>query len=152
MDFAPGMWLNPLLDSRNSVEAVISESAFATADFDCSEFQHVSKRDGRSSSFADVERSQYRDVWNDCDYAEFSGLWSSNASRHLKKPELLKSANVGTGKCFRNWKTDDRGNVIKPKSRVTIARGFGQIYNVEFSEMFAPTPSAASVKITELKR
>ena len=146
------MWLNPLLDSRNSVEAVFSESAFATADFECSEFQHISKMDGRSSNFADVEHSQYQDVWNDSDYAEFSGLWSSNALRRLKKRELLKNANVGTGKCFRNWKTDDRGSVIKPKSRVIVARGFDQIYNVEFSEMFAPTPSAASVKITELKR
>ena len=28
-----------------------------------------------------------------------------------------------------------------------VARGFGQIYNVDFFEAFAPTPSAASVKI-----
>ena len=37
-------------------------------------------------------------------------------------------------------------NVIKPKSRM-VARGFGQIHNVAFSEMFAPTSSGASVKI-----
>ena len=52
-----------------------------------------------------------------------------------------------TGKWVRNWKTDDRGNGIKPKSRM-VARDFGQIYNVDVSETFAPTPSAASVKIT----
>ena len=34
MDFAPGMCLNPLLDSGNGLGAVVSESAFATADFD----------------------------------------------------------------------------------------------------------------------
>ena len=51
-----------------------------------------------------------------------------------------------TGKWVRNRKADDRGNVIKPKSRM-VARGFGQIHNVDFSETFAPTPSAASVKI-----
>ena len=28
-----------------------------------------------------------------------------------------------------------------------VARGFGHIHNVDFSETFAPTPSAASVKI-----
>ena len=68
----------------------------------------------------------------------------------LKKRELQKNANVVTGKCFRNWKkTDDRGNVIKPKSTM-VARGFGQIHNVDFCEKFAPTPSAAKVKITEL--
>ena len=36
--------------------------------------------------------------------------------------------------------------MIKPKSRIA-AKGFDQIHNVGVSEMFAPTPSAASVKI-----
>ena len=35
--------------------------------------------------------------------------------------------------------------MIKPKSRM-VATGFGQIQKVDFSETFAPTPSAASVK------
>ena len=43
MDFAPGMGLNPLLDSWNGFGAVISESAFGVADFECSEFPHISK-------------------------------------------------------------------------------------------------------------
>ena len=86
-------------------------------------------------SFADVKRSQYQDVWND-----------SNAFRRLEKWELPNNTNVLTGKWVRNWKTADRGNVIKPKSRM-VARGFGQIHNVDFSETFVPTPSAASVKI-----
>ena len=42
MDFSPGMWLNPLPDSGNVFGAVICESAFATAAFDCSEFPRVS--------------------------------------------------------------------------------------------------------------
>ena len=75
-------------------------------------------------------------------------LCNSNASRRLKKGELLNNAsNVVTGKWARNWKTnDDCGNVIKPKSRMVV-RGFGQIRNVDFYETFAPTPSATSVKI-----
>ena len=126
---------------------VISESAFAAAGVGFSKFPHVSKiEEDPPMSFADVERSQYQDVWNGSDYAEFSGLWNSNAYRRLKKGELPKNANVVTGKWVRNWKTDDRGNVIKPKSRM-VARGFGQIHNVDFSEAFAPTPSTASVKI-----
>ena len=51
-----------------------------------------------------------------------------------------------TGKWGRNWKTDDRGNVIKTKSRM-VARVLGQIQNVDFPEMFAPTPPTANVKI-----
>ena len=98
MDFAPGMWLNPLLDSGNGFGAVISESAFAAAGVDCSKFPHVSKIEDPPTNSADVERSQYQDVWNDSDYAEFSGLWSSNAFRRLKKGELPKNANVFTRK------------------------------------------------------
>ena len=41
MDFAPGMWLNPLPYSGNSFGAVISESAFAAADVGCSEFPRL---------------------------------------------------------------------------------------------------------------
>ena len=125
---------------------MISESAFAAADVGCSKFPHFSKIEDPPISFADVERSQYRDVWNDSDDAEFSGLWNSNAFRRLKKGELSKNANVVSGLWIRNWKTDDRGNVIKPKSRM-VARGFDQIHNVDFSETFVPTPSASTVKI-----
>ena len=146
MDFASGMWLNPLPDSGNGFGAVIYESAFAAAGVGCSKFPHVSKIEDPPMSFADVERSQYQDVWNDSDYAEFSGLWNSNAFRRLKKGELPENANVVTGKWVRNCKTGDPGNVIKPKSRM-VARGFGQIRNVDFSETFSPTPSTASVKI-----
>ena len=141
------MWLNPLPDSGNGFGAAISESAFAAADVNCSDFPHVNNIEDPPMSFADVERSQYQDVWNDSDYAKFSGLWNSIAFGRLKKGELPKNANnVVTGKWVRNWKTDDRGNVIKPKSRM-VARGFGQIHNVDFPETFAPTPSGASVKI-----
>ena len=125
---------------------MISESAFPAAGVGCSKFSHISKIEDPPMSFADVERSQYQDGWNDSDYAEFSGLWNSNAFRRLEKKDLRKIANVVTEKWVRNWKTDDRGNVIKSKSRM-VERGFGQIHNVDFSETFAPTPSAASVKI-----
>ena len=77
---------------------------------------------------------------------EFNGLWNSNAFRRLKKGELPKNANIVTGKWVRNWKTDGRGNVIKPKSRIA-ARGFGHIHNVDFFLMFAPTSLATSMKI-----
>ena len=83
MDFAPGMWLNPLPDSGNSFGAVISESAFAPGDVGCNKLSRVSKIEDPPMSFADAKRSQYQDVWNDSDYAEFSGLWNSNAFRRL---------------------------------------------------------------------
>ena len=62
MGFAPGMWLDALLYSGNGFGAVISEIAFATADFDCNEFPHISKIETPPNSFVDAERSQYQDV------------------------------------------------------------------------------------------
>ena len=59
MDFAPGMWLNPLPDSGNGFGAVVSENAFAAADVGCSKFPHISKIEDPPMSFADVKRSQY---------------------------------------------------------------------------------------------
>ena len=85
------MWLNPLLDSGNSFGAVIYESAFASADVDCCEFLHICKIEDLPVSFADVERSQYQNVWNDSDYAAFNGLRNSNAFRRLKERELPKN-------------------------------------------------------------
>ena len=58
MDFAPGVWSDPLLDSENGFKAVVFENAFARADFFCSEFPHISKKEHPPISFADVERSQ----------------------------------------------------------------------------------------------
>ena len=71
MNFAPGMWSNPLPDSGNGFGAMLYESAFAAADVGCSKFPLVSKIEDPPISFADVERSQYQDVWNDSNYAEF---------------------------------------------------------------------------------
>ena len=49
----------------------------------------VTKIEDPPMSFAEyVERSQYPDVWNDSDYAEFSYLWTSNAFGRLKMEEL----------------------------------------------------------------
>ena len=119
MDLHPVcMWLNPLPGSGNDFGVVISESAFAAADVGCSEFPRISNIEDPPIGFADVERSQYQDVWNDSDYAKSNDLWNPNAFRRLKLGELPKNANVVIGKWVRNRKADDRGNVIKPKSRM----------------------------------
>ena len=90
-------------------------NAFSGNDNDCSGFSHIRETDDPPIWFADVERSQHQEVWNDSKYAEFSGLWNLNAFKRRKKGELPKHANVVTGTCVRNWKPDDRGDVIKPK-------------------------------------
>lgn len=79
IDFAPGVWFNPLLDSGNGFRVV-----FAGADSDCIEFRSITKRDP-PISFGDAERSQCQVIWNDSDCTEFGDPWNSNAFRRLKK-------------------------------------------------------------------
>lgn len=138
MEFAPGVWWNLQLDSGNGFGVVYTVSAFASADSDARAFPPI--------SFENVERSQYQDDWNASYYAEFNGLWKSNAFRRLIEEGLPKNANVVTGKWVKIWKTDDRGNVVKSKSRMA-ERGSGHIQNVFFPEMLVSIPTAASVNI-----
>lgn len=56
MDFAPGMLLDPLLDSRTGFGAVYSENAFASATIDRSELPNISKIEYPPNRFADVKR------------------------------------------------------------------------------------------------
>lgn len=50
MDFAPGVWLDPLLDSRNGFGAVCSEGVFVSVVSGCSEFPHINKIEDLPSS------------------------------------------------------------------------------------------------------
>lgn len=86
MEFAPGVWWNLQLDSGNGFGVVYPVSAFASADSDARAFPPI--------SFENVERSQYQDDWNASYYAEFNGLWKSNAFRRLLEEGLPKNANV----------------------------------------------------------
>lgn len=56
MDFAPVLWLDPLLKSGNVFEAMCPESAYASADSDVSDL-YVSKVEDTPISFTDVDRS-----------------------------------------------------------------------------------------------
>ena len=44
------------------------------------------------------------------------------------------------------WKVDNDGNIVKPKARL-VARGFSQVHTVGYSETYALTPAASSVKL-----
>ena len=44
VDFGPGMSFGMMFDSGNDFEKVCSESAFASTDFDSSEFPHFEKQ------------------------------------------------------------------------------------------------------------
>ena len=88
IDFAPCVWLNPLFYSGNDFGAVSSESAFAIGDSDGREFPYTSTTGDPPISSTDAERLQYQDISNDSDYAEFSGLWNSNAYKTLEEGGL----------------------------------------------------------------
>ena len=43
------------------------------------------------------------------------------------------------------YKTDKEGSIVRTRARL-MARGFSQVWNVDYFEAFAPTPSSASAK------
>lgn len=57
MDFAPGLWFDPLLDSGNVFGAMCSEREFSGIDSDCSEVPRISRIEDPRTSFTDVEES-----------------------------------------------------------------------------------------------
>lgn len=46
----------------------------------------------------------------------------------------------------KNWKTDNRGNAIKPEFRM-VSTDFDRIHIVDLSGTFGPTPVVARMKI-----
>ena len=61
--------LDPVrLTLRICFGAMCSESAFATADFDCSEFAHIREIEDCPIRFTVCECSQHRDIWNGFDF------------------------------------------------------------------------------------
>ena len=76
VELKPMVCLGPPLESGDDFGAVCSESAFASADFNSSEFLHVTKIEDPPISFADVERLHYQRIWNFfSNYTDFRGLW-----------------------------------------------------------------------------
>lgn len=88
--------MDPLLDFGYGLGAVFSKSSFASAESDGKGFPHITKIEDLPISFADIDCSQYQDVLNDTDHAEFSGLRSSNAFRCHKRGHLPTNANIMT--------------------------------------------------------
>ena len=81
VDLEPGMGLGLPLDSGNDFGVVCSESAFASTVFNSCGFPHISNIEDPPISLANVERLQFKNIWNASDYTEFSGLGDSNVLR-----------------------------------------------------------------------
>ena len=61
--------------------------------------------------------------------------------------EVLKGANIVSGRWVNSWKTDGDGQVLKAKSRM-VARGFSQSYCDDFLDVASPTVAPTTTKIT----
>ena len=75
--------------------------------------------------------------------AEFKGLGTLNAFEFIDV--VPDGVNVVSARWVFAWKVNKDGNIVKPKARL-VARGFSQVYTVDFLENYAPTPAASSVK------
>ena len=95
-------------------------------------------------SVAGVERSVYRMGWKEAMKSEFDG--------HTKTFTFSMVDRVPKGRipvsskwCF-GYKTDNKGKITKLKAG-SVARGFTQIRDVDYTHSSSPCPSSASVKL-----
>ena len=76
--------------------------------------------------------------------AEFKGFVGLNAFEFVDV--VPDGVNVVSARWVFAWKVEKDGIIVKPKARL-VARGFSQVYTVDFLETYAPTPATSSVKL-----
>ena len=94
-------------------------------------------------SVADEERSQYKAAWRKAMKTESDGHKTTGTYEAATPPRGRNP--VGVKWVFPN-KTDKDGIIAKTKARL-VSKGFSQVQDVDYFQMFAPTPSSALIKI-----
>ena len=94
-------------------------------------------------SVADVERSQYKAAWRKAMKTELNGHKTTGTYEAAPSPGGRKP--VGAKWVF-SYKTDKDGIIAKANTSL-VTKGFSQVQDIDYIQMFAPTPSSASIKI-----
>ena len=94
-------------------------------------------------SVADVKCSQYKAAWHEAMKIELDGHTPTGTYEAATPPRGRTP--VGAKWVF-SYKTDKDVLIVKTKDRL-VAKGFGQVQDVDYFQTFAPSPSSASVEI-----
>ena len=95
------------------------------------------------SSYSEACKSRHASVWKEAMFVEFRGLVEAGTFTFRQDIDPL---NVIDGKWVFMWKTDSNGYITRAKARL-VARGFRQVEGVDYFETFAPTPTAATIRL-----
>jgi len=85
-----------------------------------------------------------KDKWLEAINAEYENMKVKNVFKKVNEVPSNKNV-VGTRWVF-SYKRDDKGKIIKYKARL-VARGFSQIFGVDYIEIFAPTLKQDSLRM-----
>lgn len=84
-----------------------------------------------------------REEWKDAIYSEFKQIVRNDTWDIIEKPSNI---NLIDSKLVLTNKTDTEGNIVKKKARL-IARGFSQVYGLDYFNTFSPVARIESFRL-----
>ena len=95
-------------------------------------------------SFKDIFGRQDEKEWLKAVEEELNNMKNKNVYTIVSN--IPNGKNLISSRWVFSYKRDDRGNIIKYKARL-VARGFSQVYGVDYEETFSPTLKQDSLRI-----
>lgn len=115
-------------------EEIVAEHAMASV---------IESMEGSMSSYEEALKRPDRAKWEDAIKKELNSLKATGTYELVKRPE---GTNVVDSKWVLKIKKNSAGEIEKYKARL-VARGFTQIYGVDYYETYAPVARLASFRI-----
>ncbi len=95
-------------------------------------------------SYKEIFHTKDKDKWLEAVKDELNNMKSMNVFTIVDK--VPKNSNVISTRWVLKYKKDSKGNIIKHKARL-VARGFTQVYGIDYKNTFSPTLKQDTLKI-----
>ena len=141
-----GVLLTKLESVREAMYAFDVENASFPGEFDFGSRSpiglHVGQAESIPQNWADIQKSEFYGEWLNVMRLELDGHFKIST---FSADVVPKGVNAITTKWVFAWKTDSDGYITKAKERL-VARGFGQQFDVDYFNTFAPTSTVSFIK------
>ena len=95
-------------------------------------------------TYKEIYTLQDSEEWLDAVQEELENMENLNVFTPIES--IPQGSNIISSKWVFKYKKDDQGNITKRKARL-VARGFSQIYGVDYDETFSPTLKQDSLRL-----